>query len=106
MRARILYISRYEDEGRRLAQTLHTLRLVVDHVSTLRQAGAQLQQEEYDVVLTEAVVPRRELAGRIASSPEKLARTKGGHIRLACGCSLSGPSAGYGCIRPADATVL
>jgi DNA-binding NtrC family response regulator len=56
MRARILYISRYEDDGRRLAQTLHTLRLVVDHVSTLRQAGPQLQQEEYDVVLTEAVV--------------------------------------------------
>jgi DNA-binding NtrC family response regulator len=56
MRARILYISRYEDDGRRLAQTLHTLRLVVDHVSTLRQAGSQLQQEEYGVVLTEAVV--------------------------------------------------
>jgi DNA-binding NtrC family response regulator len=56
MRARILYISRYEDDGRRLAQILHTLRLVVDHVSTLRQAGPQLQREEYDVVLTEAVV--------------------------------------------------
>ena len=56
MRARILHISRCEDDGRRLAQTLHTLRLVVDHVSTLRQAGPQLQREEYDVVLTEAVV--------------------------------------------------
>jgi DNA-binding NtrC family response regulator len=56
MRARILYISKYEDDGRRLVQTLHTLRLVVDHVSTLRQAGLQLQQEEYDVILTEAVM--------------------------------------------------
>jgi two-component system, OmpR family, response regulator QseB len=57
MRARILYISEYEGDGRRLAQTLHTLRLVVDHVSTLREAGLQLQQEEYDVILTEAAVP-------------------------------------------------
>jgi DNA-binding NtrC family response regulator len=57
MRARILYISEYEGDRRRLAQILHTLRLVVDHVSTLRQAGLQLQQEEYDVILTEAAVP-------------------------------------------------
>jgi two-component system, OmpR family, response regulator QseB len=57
MRARILYISECEDDGRRLAQTLHTLRLVVEHVSTLRQARLQLQHEKYDVVVTEAVVP-------------------------------------------------
>jgi DNA-binding NtrC family response regulator len=57
MRARILYISEYEGDRRRLTQILHTLRLVVDHVSTLRQAGLQLQQEEYDVILTEAAVP-------------------------------------------------
>ena len=57
MRARILYISEYEGDRCRLTQILHTLRLVVDHVSTLRQAGLQLQQEEYDVILTEAAVP-------------------------------------------------
>lgn len=57
MRARLLYISRYKDDGRRLAQTLHTLRLVVDHVTTLQQARLKLQQEEYDVVLTECAVP-------------------------------------------------
>jgi DNA-binding NtrC family response regulator len=80
MRARILYISRYEDDGRRLAQTLHTLRLVVDHVSTLRQAGPQLQQEEYDVVLTEAVVQEVNWLGVL-----HLARKSARELRVAEG---------------------
>jgi DNA-binding NtrC family response regulator len=36
---------------------LHSLPLVVDHVETLQQARAQLQQDDYSVILTEATLP-------------------------------------------------
>ena len=54
MRSRILCISGHEDGARQLSQMLHTLPMVLDHVESLRQARAQLQREDYDLVLTEA----------------------------------------------------
>lgn len=56
MRSRILLISSFPDDGRRLSEMLHMLRLVVVQVETLQQARAALRQDEYDLVLTEAVL--------------------------------------------------
>ena len=36
---------------------LNTLPLVLHHVGTLQQARAELREEEYDVILTEATLP-------------------------------------------------
>jgi two-component system response regulator PilR (NtrC family) len=36
---------------------LHALPLVLEHVETLQHARAKLQQEDYDVILTEAALP-------------------------------------------------
>lgn len=57
MRSRILFISGCADDARRLSRMLHDLPIVLQHVGTLRQARTQLQQEEYDVILTEAELP-------------------------------------------------
>ncbi len=57
MRSRILYISGHQEDARRLSQMLHALPLVLDHVGSLQQAHAQLQKEDYDIVLTEAALP-------------------------------------------------
>ena len=57
MRSRVLYISGRPEDARCLSQMLHPLPLVVDHVESLQQARQQLRSEDYDVVLTEAVLP-------------------------------------------------
>ena len=57
MRSRILFISGRHEDARRLAQMLLTVPLFLDHVETLLQARAKLQQEDYQVVLTEAALP-------------------------------------------------
>jgi len=57
MRSRILFVSGHQDDARRLSHMLHSLPLVVDHVGTLQQARAKLQEEDYDVILTEAALP-------------------------------------------------
>jgi DNA-binding NtrC family response regulator len=36
---------------------LHSLPITVDHVETLQQARAKLQQDDYGVILTEAKLP-------------------------------------------------
>lgn len=56
MRSRILCISGHPDDARRLSEMLHALPLVLDQVGSVRQARAQLRQQEYDAVLTEAVL--------------------------------------------------
>jgi DNA-binding NtrC family response regulator len=56
MRSRILCISGHPDDARRLSEMLHALPLVIDQVDSVRQARAQLQLQEYDTVLTEAVL--------------------------------------------------
>src|SRR4051812_37480475 len=57
MRSRILFISGHRDDARNLSRMLQNLPLALEHVSSLQQARAMLQQEDYDVILTEANVP-------------------------------------------------
>jgi DNA-binding NtrC family response regulator len=57
MRSRILFISGRHEDARRLSQMLLASPLFLDHVETLLQARAKLQQEDYQVVLTEAALP-------------------------------------------------
>ena len=57
MRSRILFVSGHQDDACRISQMLQTTRLMVDHAGTLQQARTQLQQEDYDVILTEAALP-------------------------------------------------
>jgi DNA-binding NtrC family response regulator len=57
MRSRILFVSGHPDDARRLSRMLATLPLAVDHVETLQQARAKLQQDDYGVILTEAALP-------------------------------------------------
>jgi DNA-binding NtrC family response regulator len=57
MRSRILFVSGHPDDARRLSRMLHSLPLTVDHVETLQQAHVRLQQEDYGVILTEAILP-------------------------------------------------
>lgn len=57
MRSRILFVSGHPDDARRLSRMLHSLPITVDHVETLQQAHAKLQQDDYGVILTEAALP-------------------------------------------------
>ena len=57
MRSRILFISGHPDDARRVSRMLHSLPVTVDHVETLQQARAKLQQDDYGVILTEAALP-------------------------------------------------
>jgi len=57
MRSRILFVSGHREDARSLSRMLRSLPLAVDHVGTLRQAHAKLQQNEYGVILTEADLP-------------------------------------------------
>ena len=57
MRSRILFISGRQADARRLSRMLHSLPLVLVHAESLQQAGTKLQEEEYDVILTEASLP-------------------------------------------------
>jgi DNA-binding NtrC family response regulator len=57
MRSRILFVSGHPDDARRLSRMLQSLPLTVDHVETLQQAHAKLQQDDYGVILTEALLP-------------------------------------------------
>jgi DNA-binding NtrC family response regulator len=57
MRSRILFISGHQADARRLSHMLRALPMVMDHVENLRQARAMLEQQDYDVILTEAALP-------------------------------------------------
>jgi DNA-binding NtrC family response regulator len=57
MRSRILFISGREEDARRLSRMLQNLPLSVEHAENLQQARAKLQQQEYEVLLTEAALP-------------------------------------------------
>jgi DNA-binding NtrC family response regulator len=57
MRSRILFISGRTQDARRLTQMLNPLDVVFDHVEGIRHARAQLRQESYHVILTEAALP-------------------------------------------------
>lgn len=57
MRSQILFISGRPADARNLSRMLQPLPLVIKHAETLQQARANLQQDEYDVILTEAALP-------------------------------------------------
>src|SRR5258708_7777873 len=57
MRSRILFISGRPADARHLSRMLNTLPLLLHHAGSLEQARAKLQEEEYDVILTEATLP-------------------------------------------------
>src|SRR5271157_356886 len=57
MSFRILFLSGRLEDAHRISRMLQPLPLVLDHVENLRQARAQLQRQEYDVVLTEGALP-------------------------------------------------
>jgi DNA-binding NtrC family response regulator len=57
MKSRILFISGRRDDARHLSQMLQTLPISVDHAASLQHARAQLLQDEYDIILTEASLP-------------------------------------------------
>jgi len=57
MRSRILFVSGRHEDASRLSRMLHTLPVLLAHVKDLRQARAELQQSDYEVVLTEAALP-------------------------------------------------
>lgn len=51
-----MFVSGCHDDARRLSQMLDALPLLLDHVESLDQARAKLQQSDYAVVLTEAAL--------------------------------------------------
>lgn len=57
MRSRILNISGHPEDARKLSEMLHALPLILEHVGSVQHARAQLQQQSYDAVLTEAALP-------------------------------------------------
>jgi len=57
MRSRILFVSGHRDDALRLSQMLRALPLSLDHVESAQQARTKLRQSDYDVILTEAVLP-------------------------------------------------
>jgi DNA-binding response OmpR family regulator len=56
MCSRVLFISGRPSDARLLSRMLHQLPIALDHVPTLQQARAKLDQADYDVVLTEATL--------------------------------------------------
>src|SRR5690348_13375034 len=57
MRSRILFISRDSEDAQLLSQMTRPLPLILEHAGTVQQARERLQMQDYDVVLTEAVLP-------------------------------------------------
>jgi DNA-binding NtrC family response regulator len=57
MKSRILFISGRQEDARRLCQMLRALPLKLEHVLSLQQARTRLDQQEYEVILTEAALP-------------------------------------------------
>jgi DNA-binding NtrC family response regulator len=57
MRSRILFVSGHQQDAHSLAEMLHSLPVVLEHVSSLQQTRARLRQFNYNVILTEANLP-------------------------------------------------
>ena len=57
MRSRILYIAGHAEDAPRLSNMLYALPVLLKHVESLHQARLELQEHDYDVVLTEAALP-------------------------------------------------
>ncbi len=57
MRSRVLFVTGRSEEARQVSSMLQSLPVSIDHAGNLQQARTQLQQQHYDVVLTEAALP-------------------------------------------------
>jgi two-component system response regulator PilR (NtrC family) len=57
MKSRILFVSGRHDDARQISHMLSDLPLAIDHADSLQRARAQLRQDDYDVILTEAALP-------------------------------------------------
>jgi two-component system, NtrC family, response regulator PilR len=57
MRSLILFLSGCSSDAGRLKGMLHSLPIELEHAPTLQQARTKLQQDRYDVVLTESKLP-------------------------------------------------
>jgi two-component system response regulator PilR (NtrC family) len=57
MRSRVLLVSGHPDDARNLSHMLQNLPITMDNVGSLHQARTKLQQEDYNVVMTEAALP-------------------------------------------------
>ena len=57
MRSRILYISGDAEDVRNLSQILNPLPLILDHAESVECARSKLQTGDYDVIVTDAVLP-------------------------------------------------
>lgn len=77
MRSRILFVSGHPDDAPRLVPMLQSLPLVLDQVATLEQARNQLQQTDYEIILTEANLPDGDWLGAL-----HLARQQPGAVKV------------------------
>jgi DNA-binding NtrC family response regulator len=57
MCSRVLFISSHPSDARLLSRMLHQLPLAIEYVPSLQVARTRLNQQEYDVILTEAALP-------------------------------------------------
>lgn len=57
MKSRILFVSGRHDDARQISHMLASLPVAIDHADSLQRARAQLRQDDYDVILTEAALP-------------------------------------------------
>jgi DNA-binding NtrC family response regulator len=57
MRSRILFISGHPADARELSRMLCGLPILLDHAANIQHARTELQENHYDVVLTEAALP-------------------------------------------------
>lgn len=57
MKSRILFVSGRHDDAQQISHMLAKMPVAIDHAADLQHARAQLRQDEYDVILTEAALP-------------------------------------------------
>ena len=56
MNSRILFVSAHRADVDRLQQMLHTLPVVLEHATSVRDARSRVEKDRYDVILTEALL--------------------------------------------------
>jgi two-component system, NtrC family, response regulator PilR len=57
MRSRILFVSQRAEDAGRLSHMLQPALLLLEHAASLQQARVKLREQDYDVLLTEAILP-------------------------------------------------
>jgi two-component system, NtrC family, response regulator PilR len=74
MISRVLFVSGRLDDARRLSRMLDALPLRLDYVESIERARAKLQQEDFDIILSEAALPDGTWVDALL-----LARNRAGH---------------------------